>query len=393
MVLLAIFVGAFIWRSLTFRYVQDLRRRRQLLQLRKLTVALVVGLVLLFDFASQLGTLATVMGLAAAGVALALQNVILSFAGYFFVTGRYGIRVGDRIQISGISGDVIDVGLFKLTLMELVGDGNSRQPTGRVVVFPNSIVFQTNGNFFKQAPGTNFVWNEFRLTLSPECDYRLAEKRLLEVVEDVYARYRDTVQRQYSDLERDLSMKFESPRPQSRLRLGPNGIELTIRYPADTRYAVQVADEISRRALDAITQDPALSLSMPGYAQPLAACTTAAAHRRGRGARKWRRGRGRLRDGARGRRSDSSAAAQRTPPCRSRERPAKADSTSKAPSSSGARASARAITHSPTTSSANDTAAPAMRGIPTAGSIHHQRLTTLSVRELSMLAAIGTLPA
>jgi small-conductance mechanosensitive channel len=264
LLLLAIFIAAFIWRGLTFRYVQDLRRRRQLLQLRKLTVALVVGLVLLFDFASQLGTLATVMGLAAAGVALALQNVILSFAGYFFVTGRYGIRVGDRIQIAGISGDVIDIGLFKLALMELVGDGNSRQPTGRVVVFPNSIVFQTNGNFFKQAPGTNFVWNEFRLTLAPECDYRLAEKRLLEVVEDVYARYRDTVQRQYSNLERDLSMKFESPRPQSRLRLGSNGIELTIRYPADTRYAVQVADEISRRALDAIAQDPALSLAMPG---------------------------------------------------------------------------------------------------------------------------------
>ena len=262
--LLAIFIAAFIWRSLTFRYVQDLRRRRQLLQLRKLTVALVVGLVLLFDFSSQLGTLATVMGLAAAGVALALQNVILSFAGYFFVTGRYGIRVGDRIQIAGISGDVIDIGLFKLALMELVGDGNSRLPTGRVVIFPNSTVFQANGNFFKQAPGTSFVWNEFRLTLSPECDYRLAEKRLLEVVEDVYARYRDTVQRQYSELERDLSMKFESPRPQSRLRLGTNGIELTIRYPADTRYAVQVADEISRRALDAIAQDPALSLSMPG---------------------------------------------------------------------------------------------------------------------------------
>ncbi|MGH7913879.1 MAG: mechanosensitive ion channel domain-containing protein, partial [Candidatus Binataceae bacterium] len=262
--LLAIFIAAFIWRSLTFRYVQDLRRRRQLLQLRKLTIALVVGLVVLFDFASQLGTLATVMGLAAAGVALALQNVILSFAGYFFVTGRYGIRVGDRIQIAGISGDVIDIGLFKLTLMELVGDGNSRQPSGRVVVFPNSIVFQANGNFFKQAPGTNFVWNEFRLTLSPECDYRLAEKRLLEVVEDVFARYRDTVHRQYSDLERDLSMKLESPRPQSRLRLGSNGIELTIRYPADTRYAVQVADEISRRALDAIAHDPALSLSMPG---------------------------------------------------------------------------------------------------------------------------------
>jgi len=263
-VLLAIFIAAFIWRRLTLRYVQDLRRRRQLLRLRRLTVALVVALVLLFDFASQLGTLATVMGFAAAGIALALQNVILSFAGYFFVTGRYGIRVGDRIQIAGISGDVIDIGLFKLALMELVGDGNSRQPTGRVVIFPNSIVFQTNGNFFKQAPGTNFVWNEFHLTLAPDCDYRLAEKRLLEVVEDVYARYRDAVQRQYSNLEREVSMKFESPRPQSRLRLGSSGIELAIRYPADTRHSVQVADEISRRALDAIAQDPALALAMPG---------------------------------------------------------------------------------------------------------------------------------
>jgi len=72
------------------------------------------------------------------------------------------------------------------------------------------------------------------------------------------------VLRQYGDLERDLSMKFESPRPQSRLRLGSNGIELTIRYPADTPYAVQVPDEISRRALDAIAHDPALSLAMPG---------------------------------------------------------------------------------------------------------------------------------
>jgi small-conductance mechanosensitive channel len=262
--LVAVFVAAAIWRVLTFRYVQDLRRRRQLLQVRKLTVAAVVVLVLLFSFANQLGTLATVMGLAAAGIALALQNVILSFAGYFFVTGRYGIRTGDRIQLAGISGDVIEIGLFKLALMELTGDGSTRQPTGRVVVFPNSIIFQSNGNLFKQAPGTNFVWNELNLTLAPECDYRLVEKRLTEVVEDVYARYRDTVQRQYRDLARDLSLQLESPRPQSRIRLGQNGIELTVRYPVDTRHAVQVADEVSRRVLDTIAQEPALRLAVPG---------------------------------------------------------------------------------------------------------------------------------
>jgi len=262
--LIAIFVAAFFWRTLTFRYVQDLRRRRQLLQLRKLAVASVVSLVLVFDFTDELGTLATVVGLAAAGIAVALQNVILSFAGYFFVTGRYGIRVGDRIQLAGVNGDVIELGLFKLALMELAGDGNTHQPTGRVVVFPNSIVFQANGNFCRQTPGTNFAWNEFKLTLAPECDYRLAEKRLIEVVENVYLPYRDTVQSQYRELERDLNMKLESPRPQCRIRLGQNGIEMTIRYPADTRHAVQVADEISRRVLDAIAHEPALTLAVPG---------------------------------------------------------------------------------------------------------------------------------
>ena len=262
--LIAIFVAAFFWRTLTFRYVQDLRRRRQLLQLRKLAVASVVSLVLVFDFTDELGTLATVVGLAAAGIAVALQNVILSFAGYFFVTGRYGIRVGDRIQLAGVNGDVIEIGLFKLALMELAGDGSTHQPTGRVVVFPNSIVFQANGNFCRQTPGTNFVWNEFKLTLAPECDYRLAEKRLIEVVENVYSPYRDTVQSQYRELERDLNMKLESPRPQCRIRLGQNGIEMTIRYPADTRHAVQVADEISRRVLDAIAHEPALTLAVPG---------------------------------------------------------------------------------------------------------------------------------
>ena len=262
--LIAIFVAAFFWRTLTFRYVQDLRRRRQLLQLRKLAVASVVSLVLVFDFTDELGTLATVVGLAAAGIAVALQNVILSFAGYFFVTGRYGIRVGDRIQLAGVNGDVIEIGLFKLALMELAGNGSTHQPTGRVVVFPNSIVFQANGNFCRQTPGTNFAWNEFKLTLAPECDYRLAEKRLIEVVENVYSPYRDTVQSQYRELERDLNMKLESPRPQCRIRLGQNGIEMTIRYPADTRHAVQVADEISRRVLDAIAHEPALTLAVPG---------------------------------------------------------------------------------------------------------------------------------
>jgi hypothetical protein len=180
------------------------------------------------------------------------------------VSGRFGIRTGDRVQISGIDGDVLEIGFFKMTLMELDSDQYGRQPTGRIVVFPNSVVFQTNSNFSKQLPGSNFTWNELRLTVAPDCDFRLVEKRLVEVVNDVVTRYRDTVQREYRALEREFNMPMETPRPQSRIQLGETGLELVVRYPAQLQAAVQTSDEIARRVVDTIKREPGLKLVPQG---------------------------------------------------------------------------------------------------------------------------------
>jgi small-conductance mechanosensitive channel len=260
----AVLTGAMVWRYLIVRYIQEPRRRSQFLQLRRFALVLVVVLIVIFDFANELGSLATVLGFAAAGIAVALQNVILSLAGYFYISGRFGIKAGDRVLIAGVNGDVVDVGLFKLTLLEVTNDGERGQPTGRVVVFPNSIVFQGTGNFFKQIPGTNFVWNEVKLTLAPDCDYRLVEKRLIDVVNEVFARYRNAVQREYLNVERELNVQVESPRPHSRLYLSPSGIELVIRYPAQRQNAAHVADEVSRRLVDVLKSEPGLRLATQG---------------------------------------------------------------------------------------------------------------------------------
>ncbi len=261
-----IFLGAMAWRWITNRYVTDIRRRGQVMAARRLVLGLIVLIVVLINFSDEIGSAATVVGFAAAGIAVALQNVILSIAGYFFLIGRFGIKAGDRVQIGGVTGDVIDIGLVKLSLMELGGTGTHHEPTGRVVVFSNAIVFQPSGNFFKQAPGTSFVWNEVRLTLAPNIDYRLAEKRLLEVVDEVFARYRDRVMRDYRHLERDLNVMLETPKPQSRLYLSKAGLEIVIRYPAETYSAPQITDEISRRVLDAIDREPSLRMAPQGTA-------------------------------------------------------------------------------------------------------------------------------
>jgi small-conductance mechanosensitive channel len=245
------------WRRATFRYVQDVHRRQQFLLLRRIAVTLAVSLFVVFALVTEVGSLATFAGFITAGLAVALQNVILSIAAYFFLIGKYGVRVGDRVQVSGVNGDVIDVGLVRLHLMELSADGH---PTGRVVVFSNAVLFQPNANFFKQIPGSSFSWHQVALGLSPGSDYRLAEARVMKSVEKVYSGYRDAIDQQHQRISQDLSVPMSALKPQSQLHLAGAGIEMVIRYPVPLDRASEIDDQITRGVLEAIEREPGLTL-------------------------------------------------------------------------------------------------------------------------------------
>lgn len=260
--MLALIVGmAEVWRRAIFRYVHDFRRRYQFMLLRRLVMWFLIAIVVAFAFASELGSLATFAGLMTAGIAVALQNVILSVAGYFYLIGKYGIRVGDRVQISGVTGEVVDIGLVRLHLMELATTGTDAQPTGRVVVFSNSVVFQPSAGLYKQIPGTNFVWHQISLTLAPEGNYREVETRLLNAVESVSNEYKDALEQQRLRMQRSLSIVSEiSLHPQSHFHLTQAGLEVVIRYPLVLDKAAEVDDKITRALLEAIERSPKLRL-------------------------------------------------------------------------------------------------------------------------------------
>jgi small-conductance mechanosensitive channel len=259
-VLIVVVAVAELWRKTIVRYVRDPRRRYQFLLLRKIVLWFVICLVIAFAFASQLGSVATFAGLLTAGVAVALQNVILSIAGYFFLIGRFGMRVGDRVQIAGVTGEVVDIGLVRIHLMELSSLG-AEIPTGRVVAFSNSIVFQPASGLFKQIPGTNFVWHEITLTLAPDSDYRVVEERLLGAVETVFADYREEIERQRRQMERTLSSTpINELCPKSRLRLTQAGLEAVIGFPVDLQHAAEIDDRVTREVLKAIDREPKLKL-------------------------------------------------------------------------------------------------------------------------------------
>jgi small-conductance mechanosensitive channel len=260
-IILGIVLGIFeVWRRATFRYVTDPRRRNQFLLLRRIALWCVMAVIISVAFASELGAITTFAGLLTIGITLALQNVILSVAGYFFLIGKYGVRVGDRVQVAGITGDVIDVGIVRLHLMEVTG-GPSPRPTGRVVVFSNAVVFQAGAGLFKQIPGTNFLWHEITLTLRPEQNYLEVEKRLLDAVKKVFAGYQDTIERQRRNVERNWqAVQIGSFAPESRLRLTASGLEVVIRYPVELSSAAETDDRVTRQLLEAIAHEPKLSL-------------------------------------------------------------------------------------------------------------------------------------
>ena len=151
-----------------------------------------------------MGSLATFAGLLTAGVAVAMQSVLVSIVGYFFLIGKYGIRVSDRVQIGSVTGEVIDLGLVRLHLMELSGQG----PTGRVVAFANSIVFQASGGIFKQIPGVNLAWHDMTLTLPSNADPYAMKEKLPATANRVLSEYSEDMARQTREIQKTYSLRF-----------------------------------------------------------------------------------------------------------------------------------------------------------------------------------------
>ncbi|HTU34452.1 MAG TPA: hypothetical protein VMF66_11685 [Candidatus Acidoferrum sp.] len=250
--LLAVIFGilfglAEVWRRAVVRYVQDSRRRHQFLLIRKFSLWFVIALILAITLAGRLGSVATFAGLLTAGVALALQNVIVSMVGYFFLIGKYGIRVGDRVQAGGTTGEVVDVGLVRFHMMELDSAGT---PTGRVVAFSNSIVFQPTAGLFKQIPGTSFAWHEVTATVPKKADFTAVRRKLLEAAENVFRDYHDDIARQFQQMEKTgLLVSEKGLRPKVGLRLSSSGVEVTIRYPVDLQHGAEIDARMSRELI------------------------------------------------------------------------------------------------------------------------------------------------
>jgi hypothetical protein len=225
------------------------------LLVRRIVIGFVGGLIVIFGFVTQFSSLATFAGFISAGIAVGLQTILLSVAAYFFIVGRYGGRVGDRITVAGVTGTVIEVGIARFYMMELVGSGTELHSTGRVAVFANSVLFQTGTPLYKQLPGTEYAWHELLAKLTPQADPDAVSKELVTLVSNVYEGYRQTIEAQHQQIESWMGTALEAPGVDARLSMADDGPHVTILFPVLIDGAARTDQAIAGKLMQAMNSE------------------------------------------------------------------------------------------------------------------------------------------
>lgn len=212
-----------------FRRRTDANRRvgrgLKVLQFGALAVGILAIVVILVGPPSQMTTL---FGLAGAGLTVALKDFILAFIGWFVLVGRKGIHVGDWVEIRGVGGEVVEIGLLRTMLMETGSWTDAGHPTGRIVSFVNS--FALEGHFFNFSTSGQWMWDELRLSVPPGRDpYPLLQAVQQRVEQETAANAR-LAEEEWRQSARGRQLQGFEARPGVNLVPSGAGVEMQIRY-------------------------------------------------------------------------------------------------------------------------------------------------------------------
>ena len=204
-------------------------------------------------------SLATFLGLLSAGLAIALRGPVTDVAGWIFLIWRQPFDVGDRIQIGDHKGDVIDVRVFKFTILEIGNWVHADQSTGRVIHIPNHYVFsQTVANYTSDF---EFIWNEIEVVFTFESNWKKAEEILKKITTDHLEDYVVDAEKQIRWATKSYLIHYRNLTPIVYTDVVDDGIRLTIRHLSNPRKRRGINQMIWRDILEAVDQESDLDFA------------------------------------------------------------------------------------------------------------------------------------
>jgi small-conductance mechanosensitive channel len=248
--MLLTWVAVRLLRRLVRNKVSDGELRYRASKLAGLLGYVVIVIVIIAEVGGRLSGFTVAVGAAGAGVAFALQEVIASFAGWLAVALGGFYKVGDRVQLGGIKGDVIDIGFIRTTIMETGSWVNGDLYNGRIVRVTNSFVFKEP--VFNYSGDFPFVWDEIVVPVKYGSDYELARAMLTDIAREVVGEYTESARARWEQLVRAYRIENARIEPSATLIANDNWVELTLRYVVDHRARRTTKDALFTRILSAI---------------------------------------------------------------------------------------------------------------------------------------------
>ncbi|MCL4864697.1 MAG: mechanosensitive ion channel family protein [Gemmatimonadales bacterium] len=248
-ILLTVTAVRLVNRSLA-RMIQDSEARYRARKLATFAGYGIVIILVLTIYSGRFGGLTVVLGVAGAGIAFALQEVIASFAGWFAIALSGFYRTGDRVQLGGIKGDVIDIGVLRTTLMEVGEWVKGDLYSGRVVRIANSFVFKEP--VFNYSGEFPFLWDEITLPVKYGTDWKLASSILDRVAREVVGEYTDGAARAWREITRTFLVEDAIVEPMVSMVANDNWIEFTLRYVVDYKSRRRTKTRLFSRLLEEI---------------------------------------------------------------------------------------------------------------------------------------------
>ncbi len=266
-VLTALLVGAlFITRWLVLRTVRS-RVGLGAAQFRTkkwvgyvVTVIGVVGLVRIW--LGGTGGLTTYLGILSAGIAIALASVLENLAGWVYLVTRRPFRIGDRIEIEGIAGDVVDLRAFRFSMLEIRNWVDADQSTGRLVHVPNGRVFSKALMNFTE--GFPYIWDEIAVMVTFESDWRRAERIVADALTDHAPDADDAaIVNAIREAGHQYLIRYRHLTPTTYVKAEDSGVTIAGRYLVGVRSRRSVSDALWRTILDAFAAEPTVDLAYP----------------------------------------------------------------------------------------------------------------------------------
>jgi small-conductance mechanosensitive channel len=225
-------------------------------------VVWIIGIIILVSMWVTGGEFTTYLGLVSAGLAIALADPIKDLAGWLFIVLRRPFRIGDRIEVDGKIGDIVDIRVFRFSMLEVGHWVDADQSTGRLLHVPNLVVWSSP--IANYSEGFEFIWHELPVLVTFESDWERAD----EIVKAALAEHEEHQQpvRAQSELRESMAayrIRYTHTTPTTYLTVKDSGVLITGRILIPVRKRRAVEDAIWKSILRAFAEEPTVELAYP----------------------------------------------------------------------------------------------------------------------------------